>query len=69
MASISSLEFDSQIVVSRSVGVVLLGDLKKWVIIPLVCIISFDLHIYFVMEFRVKITLESPAFKGKFHFT
>ncbi len=54
---------------SRSVGVVILGDLKKWVIIPLVCIISFDLHIYFVMEFRVKIPLESPAFKGKFRFT
>jgi hypothetical protein len=42
MASICSLEFESQIVVARSVGAVNLKELKKWVIIPLVCIISFS---------------------------
>ena len=68
MASISSLEFESKIVVSRSLGPVNLGELKKWVIIPLFCFIPLccTSHL-FCHEIQGKVTIGNTGKKVTFY--
>ena len=68
MASISSLEFESKIVVSRSLGAVNLGELKKWVIIPLFCFIPLccTSHL-FCHEIQAKVNIGNTGKKVTFY--
>ena len=67
MASISSLEFESKIVVSRSSGAANLGELKKWVITPLFVLFHCTSHL-FCHEIQAKENIGKTGFGGKVTF-